>query len=163
MSLRFEGDRTFALPPAQLWSRLRDAAFLVHCIPDAAVEGQPQRDRAQCTVRPGLSFVRGNLDVVVQILEAREPATVKFALSSKGVGNSSEVESDLTLTPLNGGTQVHWAAEVKQLGGLLKMAPSGLIRGAAHKVIEDVWTGIAARLQVSPPQPERQHEQHEQS
>ncbi len=37
-----------------------------------------------------------------------------------------------------------------QLGGLLKMVPSGLIRGAAQKVIEDVWDGIAKKL-VPPP------------
>jgi carbon monoxide dehydrogenase subunit G len=35
---------------------------------------------------------------------------------------------------------------VMELGGLLKMVPSGLVRGAAHKVIEDVWNGIAKAL-----------------
>jgi len=156
MSLHFEGDRTFAMPADRLWSRLRDAAFLVHCIPDATVQGQPERDRAQCTVRPGFSFARGNLDVTLKILDAQEPTTVKFALVSKGVGSSSDVESHLTLKESDGATQLHWVAEVKQLGGLLKMVPSGLIRGAAQKVIDDVWTGIAARLQDSSPQPEKQ-------
>jgi len=41
---------------------------------------------------------------------------------------------------------VSWTAEVTQLGGLLKMVPAGLIRGAAHKVIEDVWDGVAKKL-----------------
>ncbi len=162
MSLHFEGDRAFAIPPDRLWGRLRDAAFLVHCIPDSTVQGQPDRDRAQCSVRPGFSFARGNLDVILQILESRAPTAVKFALTSKGVGSSSEVESDLALTASDGGTKVHWVADVKQLGGLLKMVPSGLIRGAAQKVIEDVWTGIEARLQDSSAeqhQPEMRHEQ----
>jgi hypothetical protein len=35
---------------------------------------------------------------------------------------------------------------VKNLGGLLKMVPGGLIRGSANKVIEDVWTGVAQKL-----------------
>ena len=148
MSLRFEGDRTFSVPPAQLWPKLRDAAFLVHCIPDATIQGQPERDRAQCTVKPGLSFARGSLEVTVQILDAQEPTALRFALISKGVGNNSEVETALTLSPHDGGTQVHWAAEVKQLGGLLKMMPSGLIRGAAQKVIEDVWKGIERQVQI---------------
>ncbi len=146
MSLRFEGDRTLPLPPERAWSRLRDAAFLVHCIPDATVQGQPERDCAQCTVRPGLSFARGNLDVTLRILDAQEPTAVTFAVSSKGVGSTSEVESRLTLTGTADGTQVHWAADVTQLGGLLKMVPTGLIRGAAQKVIEDVWTSIEKRL-----------------
>ena len=118
----------------------------MHCIPDATIQGQPERDRAQCTVKPSLSFARGHLEVTVQILDAQEPTALRFTLISKGVGNSSEVETALTLTPHDGGTQVHWVAEVKQLGGLLKMMPSGLIRGAAQKVIEDVWNGIAAKI-----------------
>jgi carbon monoxide dehydrogenase subunit G len=146
MSMRFEGVRSFSLPPADLWPKLRDAAFLVHCIPDATVQGQPERDRAQCSVRPGFSFVRGNMEVTIQILEAQEPSAVKFALISKGVGTSSEVESALTLSATDGGSTVHWVAEVKSLGGLLKMAPTGLVRGAAQKVIEDVWNGIEKAL-----------------
>jgi carbon monoxide dehydrogenase subunit G len=41
---------------------------------------------------------------------------------------------------------VQWRSEVKSLGGLLKMVPSGLIRGAAQKVIEDGWAGVAQKL-----------------
>ena len=146
MALRFEGDRVFPVPPQQLWPKLRDAAFLVHCIPDAVVQGKPTRVRAQCSVRPNFTFMRGQLDITVQILDGQEPATMRFSMVSKGVGSSSEVETGLTLKPENNGTQVHWVAEVKSLGGLLKMAPSGLIRGAAQKVIEDVWNGIAAKI-----------------
>jgi len=150
MSLRFEGERRFSLPPAQLWPKLRDAAFLVHCIPDATVIGEPDRDRGHCSVRPGFSFVRGTMDVTIQILDGEEPVAVKFALISKGVGSSSEVESVLTVAAADSGSVVHWAAELKSLGGLLKMAPTGLVRGAAQKVIEDVWNGIEKALSPHP-------------
>lgn len=140
------------MPPELVWPKLRDAAFLVQCIPDAAVMGTPERDRAQCSVRPGFSFARGNLEVTLQILDGQEPSHLKFALISKGVGSSSEVESALSLSAADGGSLVQWVAEVKQLGGLLKMVPSGLIRGAAQKVIDDVWNGIAAK--INHPEPE---------
>ncbi len=159
MSLRFEGDRVFALPPAQLWPKLRDAAFLVHCIPDSIVQGQPERDRARCSVRPGFSFVRGQLDVSIEVFDAHEPVALKFTLVSKGVGSRSEVETALTLAPHASGSQVHWIAEVKQLGGLLKMVPTGLIRGAAQKVIQDVWNGIEAKLAHPEFEERKQHEQ----
>src|SRR5262245_43469060 len=60
--MTFEGDQDFPLGPAELWPRLRDARFLVDCIPDAIVQGEPQPARGQCTVRPGFAFVRGSLD-----------------------------------------------------------------------------------------------------
>ncbi|MCS7045595.1 MAG: SRPBCC domain-containing protein [Gemmataceae bacterium] len=146
MVLRFDGERTLPLPPAQLWPRLRDAAFLVRCIPEAEVLGQPTRDQAQCRVRPGFSFVRGHLDVTVTVLDSAEPASVRFSLFSKGVGSSAEVEAALTLLDHDGRTRVCWTAAIKSLGGLLKLTPSGLIRGAAQKVIDDIWHGVEARL-----------------
>ncbi len=142
----FEGERTFALPPDQLWPLMRDAAFLVQCIPDGSPHDGATRDRAVCTVHPGFSFMRGSLDVTIEALESREPTALAFVLHSKGIGSSSEVATALTLTPHDTGTKIHWRAEIKNLAGLLKLAPSGLIRGAANKVIDDVWTGVATKL-----------------
>ena len=72
---------------------IRDAAFLVNCIPDATVEGTPDKDHARCSVRPSLSFVRGNLDLALTVTEAVEPTSVKILGVSKGIGSGSEVES----------------------------------------------------------------------
>jgi len=44
------------------------------------------------------------------------------------------------------GTRVRWVAEVTHLGGLLKLVPQGLVRGAAEKVINDVWAVIEKRI-----------------
>jgi hypothetical protein len=35
---------------------------------------------------------------------------------------------------------------VKSLGGLLKMIPTGLVRGAAEKVINDAWNRVTEKL-----------------
>ena len=144
--LQFDGERAFDQPPAALWPQLRDAAFLARSIPDGNGVGEPTRDRATVIVRPGVSFVRGTLDVTIEVVEAREPDSVKLRLVSKGVGSSNTVEATLDLQPQAAGSVVRWRAGVTELTGLLKMAPPGLIRGAAQKVIEDLWTGVAARL-----------------
>lgn len=142
----FEGERTFALPPEQLWPKLRDAAFLATCIPEGTPHDGATRDRASCTVHPGFNFVRGSMDVTIEIIGGEEPTTLSYSQKSKGIGTSSEVVTSLILEPHETGTKIKWRAEIKSLGGLLKMAPTGLIRGAANKVIEDGWTGVAAKL-----------------
>ncbi len=142
----FEGERIVALPPAQLWSKMRDAAFLATCIPDGTPHEGATRDRAVCTVHPGFSFMRGSLDVTIEILGGEEPTTLRYSQKSKGIGSSSEVETTVTLTPVENGSRIQWRSEVKNLGGLLKMVPGGLIRGAANKVIEDVWSGVVDKL-----------------
>ena len=56
------------------------------------------------------------------------------------------MEATLNLSDRESGTRVHWTADVKSLGGLLKMVPSGLIRGAAEKVINDAWNRVTEKL-----------------
>jgi carbon monoxide dehydrogenase subunit G len=145
----FDGERIFAMSPEHLWPRMRDAAFLAQCIPDGTPHPGASRDKATCTVRPGFSFASGSLEITIEVLGGEEPTTLKLAQISKGIGSSSEVETALTFFACEQGTKVIWRAEIKKLGGLLKMVPGGLIRGAANKVIEDVWTGVAQKIAVS--------------
>jgi carbon monoxide dehydrogenase subunit G len=100
-------------------------------------------------VRPGFAFVRGVLEVTLEIRDAIESSVVRYVQYSKGIGTSSEVETTVELSPQDQGTKIRWRAEVTKLGGLLKAVPSGLIRGAAQKVIEDLWLGIE-KLALAP-------------
>jgi carbon monoxide dehydrogenase subunit G len=144
--LRFEGDRDFSQPPAELWARLTDARFLVECIPDVEKVNELGPDHAALVLRPSFAFVRGTLEVTLDVVDKAAPETARVLLKSKGIGSSSNVEATLALAPHGEGTRVHWVAEVKELGGLLKMVPSGLIRGAAQKVINDAWDAVEKKL-----------------
>ena len=143
---RFEGDRDFPQPPADLFAKLTDASFLATCLPDVEKVSEQEADRAVLTLRPGLSFARGTLEVTLQVVEKTPPTAARMLLTSKGVGSSSKVEASLALAPHDAGTRVHWVAEVKELGGLLKMVPQGLIRGAADKVLNDAWAAVEEKL-----------------
>ncbi len=146
---RFEGDRDFPLPQADLFAKLTDARFLATCLPDVEKASEQEADRAVLTLRPGLSFARGTLEVTLQVVEKTPPNAARMLLTSKGVGSSSKVEASLALAPRDAGTRVHWIAEVKELGGLLKLVPQGLIRGAAEKVLNEAWTAVEAKLQAA--------------
>ena len=131
--LRFEGNRDFPLAPAELFKHLSDTRFLVQCIPDVETVTSLEPDKSTLVLRPGFSFVRGTLEATLQIIDAVPPVSETVLLHSKGIGSSSDVESSLTLAAHDGGTRVHWVAEVKSLGGLLKMVPTGLVRGDGGK------------------------------
>jgi carbon monoxide dehydrogenase subunit G len=143
---RFEGQQDFPQGADELWHKLSDARFLVGCIPDVEQIAQQDADRAVLVVRPGFSFVRGSLDTTLQRTAAEAPHRVSWHLTSRGIGSSSEVEANLEIVPEGAGSRVRWVIEVKTLGGLLKMVPAGLIRGAAQKVIADAWAALASRL-----------------
>jgi carbon monoxide dehydrogenase subunit G len=148
--LRFEGVKDFPRhAPQEVWGKLSDARFLVKCVPDVHEVKQLAAAEAICTLRPGFAFVRGTLELTLRVAEAVEPTSVRLALSSKGIGTTSEVEVTLNVAAHESGSRVQWTAEVKSLGGLLKAVPQGLIRGAAQKVVNDAWTTVETRLDES--------------
>jgi carbon monoxide dehydrogenase subunit G len=144
--LQFEGDKTFPLPPTDVFAKLSDARFLVECIPGRESVTLSEQKKAVCTQRPGFAFVRGTIELTIEVVETTPDTSIRFSQQGKGIGSSSTVETVVTLAPADGGTQVHWKAEVQNLGGLLKAIPNGLIRGAAQKVIADVWAEIEKRM-----------------
>jgi carbon monoxide dehydrogenase subunit G len=144
--IRFEGDRDFTQAPADLWSKLTDPQFLVVCIPDVQKVESASADQAKLVLRPGFSFARGTLDIDLKVVDAVAPTSARMIIHGKGIGSSSHVEATLALSPQGSGSRVHWVAEIKELGGLLKLVPGGLIRGAAEKVVNDAWTAVGARL-----------------
>src|SRR5438105_2839772 len=88
ITMIFEGDRDFPLKLSDVWAKLRDARWLVQCIPDTSPGEHGEPDRATCSVRPGFAFVRGSLDVVLEVAEAAESQSLRFLVTSKGIGSS---------------------------------------------------------------------------
>jgi carbon monoxide dehydrogenase subunit G len=145
--LHFEGDQQFRQPVAEIAGKLADARFLVGCIPQGEAEAQAEAARATCTIRPGFAFARGTLQLTMEISDIVKDTSARVLMHSKGIGSSSTVEALLTFAAGSaGGTNVHWTADIKELGGLLKAVPQGLIKAAAQKVIADAWTAIEAKL-----------------
>jgi carbon monoxide dehydrogenase subunit G len=144
--LHFEGTKDLPQPAAEVWGKLRDARFLVQCIPGVESVAESGTDRAVCTLRPGFSFVRGTLELTLTVAEVEPGKTARLLLHSKGIGTTSDVEAAYTVEPRDGDTHLSWTADIKELGGLLKAVPQGLIKAAAQKVIGDAWAAVEAKL-----------------
>ena len=144
--LHIEGDKDFAQAPAVVWGKLTDTRFLAQCIPGAESVAQVGPDRVECTLRPGFAFVRGTLELTLQLADLVPEQSARLLLHSKGIGSTSDVEAALALAPQEGGTRLHWAVEAKTLGGLLKAVPPGLIKASAQKVIADALATAEAKL-----------------
>lgn len=148
--LHLEGDKDFPLPPGEVWAKLSDCPFLAQCVPGMVSIKESSPERAIVILKPGFSFVRSTLEITLQRLEATPETHLRYQIDGKGIGNSSTVDSVLSLTPQGEGTRVHWAADITQLGGLLKAIPQGLIKASAERVIIDTWTYIEVKMGAAP-------------
>jgi carbon monoxide dehydrogenase subunit G len=144
--LSFQGEKVLPRPPADVWEKLSDARFLVQCIPDVQSVSHTEARQSICIVRPGFAFVRGTVELTLQVGDAIPGTSIFVQAHSKGIGSHSVVEAELYFTGQDQGTRIQWRATIQQLGGLLKAVPQGLIKAAAQKVIADVWQSVEARL-----------------
>jgi carbon monoxide dehydrogenase subunit G len=143
--IHFDGVESYPVPLTVLYPKLSDAGFLANSLPDATVaEATP--DKAEWKLKPKLSFLTGSLATALSVTGRVPDESASFLVLGKAIGASSTVDAVLTLKPTAAGTDVHWAADIVELTGLLKMVPKGLIQSAAQKVIADVWAALRPRL-----------------
>src|SRR5258707_9172489 len=105
--LHFEGDKDFPQPPAEVAGKLADAGFLVACIPGIEKVSKAEPREAQCVLRPGFAFVRGTLDLTLQLLDSVPGSSFRLLLHSKGIGSTSDVEALITISARDAGSRVH--------------------------------------------------------
>jgi uncharacterized protein len=144
--VHMEGEKSLLQGREQVYAKLTDLQFLVSCLPDLHQVKEVKEKTAAAVLRPGFSFARGELQLTVEKLEENPPVSARYLLKSKAIGSTSEVETIFSLSETDAGTVLHWKAEVKQLGGLLKAVPSGLIQGGAQRVITELLGKVEKKL-----------------
>jgi carbon monoxide dehydrogenase subunit G len=145
--IHFEGDKFFPLPLHLAAAKLSDAGFLAGTLPDAEIT-EAVADRAAWKIKPKLAFLSGSLNVELTRTATEPDKSVAFQVLARAIGATSTVVVALAFAERDGGTAVHWTGDLTQVTGLLKMVPKGLLQGSAHKVIEDVWGAVEAKLTV---------------
>ena len=145
--LRFEDDKRSMAEPSTCWAKLTDLQFLTRCIPNIESVAESRPDQVRFKLRPGVSFVRGSLEVTIKLAGIEPGKSARYSIHSQGIGSSSNVEVLLTLAPEENGSHLHWTVDVKSLGGLMKALPQGLIKASAQKVMGDIWSAVEKKLQ----------------
>lgn len=151
--LEFNGREAFAQPAADIFAKLVDLDFIAAGIPDLVSAEKRSDTKLDCRIRPGFTFIRGTLDVSMEILEADSPKHALMKVTGKGIGASLEIQTRMAVEPSESGTgcDIVWSSEVTQLGGLLRSVSKGLIQGAAAKVSGDIWGDLRRRLDSERP------------
>jgi carbon monoxide dehydrogenase subunit G len=144
--IELAGERPYPQAKGLLDEKLNDMTFIVGCVPDRARTQTVTADRAELTIRPGLSFVRGELATTIERLPAQAPFASSLLIRTKGIGSSAEVTASFAVEEAGAGSKLKWRASVTQLGGLLKAVPKGLIQAAAQKTIEEMLAAVEGKV-----------------
>ena len=136
--LHLQGSKPFGLSAEKLYPLLADLTHLVKTLPDVKTVKEVSEASALIVVAPSLSFIKGELETQLQRLSSTPPTHAELQVNSKGIGTTVKLLASFNLEPQDQGCVMNWQATIQEMGGLLKLVPSSLIKGAAQKTI-DSW------------------------
>lgn len=143
---QFEGQEELGASPAEVFAQLTTPDRLAALIPDL-VSHQVESDRKiLCTVRPGVAFLRGTMNLQIEFTELSPPSRAVMEVIAKGIGSSMKLQSHVELHAHEKGTLVKWRASLLERKGLVSAVSGALIRAAAENVVKDAWKRVRAAL-----------------
>ncbi len=138
------GTERLTAPVAWVGANLADAAFLAGCLPDATMLDVTP-DRARFQVKPKLSIFSGTVEIELLRQDSTE-TIIRYQLVATAPGAGSTLEVELHLDAESDSTQIRWYATHREIRGMLKMVPKGVLHAMMRPIIAEVWTAIRAKL-----------------
>jgi carbon monoxide dehydrogenase subunit G len=144
--IQLQGSKTLSIPAEKVYPQLADLSQLVKTLPDVKTVKEASETNAVVIVAPGLSFIKGELETQLQRVSATPSTQAELQVSSKGIGTTVKLLAAFTLLPQETGCELNWQATIQEMGGLLKLVPSSLIKGAAQKTIDGWLNSLEQKL-----------------
>ena len=142
----FSGEESFKASPAKVYSILSSFDCYAKAIP-GLVSSEKQPDGSmKVAIKPGLSFASGTVKATLRLTQTVPDQRVVMMIESSGVGMTLDLEAAMDIVSDGADSKVKWTGRVTKYTGLVKLAPAGLVRGAADKVIKDGWGELRKQI-----------------
>jgi carbon monoxide dehydrogenase subunit G len=152
--MKVSGDRRFEAPVATVWRVLNDPAQMAKTMP--GVESFDIHDdrhwRAHVKVPLGLGGLRMSIDF--EKTEEREPEFAKLHAKGNGVGAIMNMDTSFQLSDAEGGTNMHWEADVHILGPVASMGQR-VLQPIVNQQVSHVLTALDKQVKEAAEPPVR--------
>lgn len=144
--MEIKGTYVIASVRETVWAALNDPNMLKECIPGCESFTRKSDTEFDADVMAKIGPVKARFRTTVQLENVREPESYTIVGSSKG-GNAgfARGNADVVLTPVEGGTELSYAASLK-VGGKLAQVGSRLVSGATRKTADEFFGSLSTRL-----------------
>jgi carbon monoxide dehydrogenase subunit G len=141
-----EGERTFAAPRQTVWQVLNDPAAMASIMP--GVESFDVHDDRRWTANVKIPLGLGGLKMKVDMekTDEREPEMAVMKIKGQGVGAMMNMETRFNLSEADGGTKMHWAADVKLAGPVASMGQR-VLQPIVNQQVQHVLGALDKRVQ----------------
>lgn len=114
--MRVEGEKRFEAPRETVWRVLNSPESMAKTMP--GVESFDVHDERNWTANVKIPLGLGGLRMKINFekLEEREPEYAELSAKGQGVGAIMNMQTSFRLAEAEGGTTMHWAADVSIAG-----------------------------------------------
>ncbi len=143
--MKLEGSYEVKAPREKVWNAFLDPATLQKAIPGCEKLELIGADEYKATLKIGVAAVKGTFEGKVRLLDKKPPES--YRLSAEGSGGPGFVRSDtvITLTEIEGGTNVAYSADV-QVGGLIAGVGQRMLGGVSKMMADQFFNRMGELL-----------------
>jgi carbon monoxide dehydrogenase subunit G len=143
--MRVEGTFRFPAPRERVYSLLLDPTALASCIPGCEQLEAAGEDRYEATLKLGVAAIRGTYNGNVQITDQEAPSQYRMAVDGKGGPGFVRGVATITLTEVDGETDVHVEGD-GQLGGPMAGVAQRLLGGVANMLMKQFFECMQTKV-----------------
>ncbi len=144
--MHYDGSFDVPAKKEKVYEFVTDPAKITSIFPDVQDIKVVDPNTFTLKAKVGISFIKGMMDVKLNIVERNPPTFAKMKAKGTGLSSSVELENTFTMedTP-TGGTLVKWAADAK-VAGLMASVGSRLMEAAAEKYVAEIIGSLKQKL-----------------
>jgi len=143
--LHYDGSFEVPVPKQKVYDFVMDPAKIASIFPDVQDVKVIDENNFTLKAKVGISFIRGMMDVKMNIVERRPPSFARMKAKGNGLSSSVELENTFNIEDAGSGTLVKWAADAK-ISGLMASVGSRLIDAAAQKYVAEIIGSLKEKL-----------------
>ena len=148
--MRVEGREQVPLAIDEAWRRINDPETLRACTPGLERLEETSADHYEALLEVRVPAITGRFTGTLEFLERREPELLRLRMKGKGPPGFVDGEVTLHLSPRDGGTEVHYEANV-QVGGQVARLGQRMISGVTQEMAGQFFEAFAKAGDDAPP------------
>jgi carbon monoxide dehydrogenase subunit G len=141
--VKIGGTYHLAVPQDRAYTTLQDPDVLARCMPGCESLEKIGEGEYAMKMKMALAAVSGRFDGKVRIADADPPRQFRLIVEGSGKIGFMKGEGILTLSPADGGSEVHYDGDV-QVGGTIAAVGQRLIDATAKLLIKRFFDNLAS-------------------
>ena len=144
--MKVEGAFTIDAERERVWDMLMSPETLAGCIPGCESFEPVDEDTYNIAMRVGVASVRGNYTGSVTIADKQHRESYRMVVQGRGRGGSVRGEGVLTLSDIDGGTQVSVVGDA-QVTGVVARVGQRLMGNASRMLMNQFFNCLKSKIE----------------